>query len=237
MRAIIVTPTYNEAENIEALMGRLAALSQPPDLLVVDDGSQDGTEERVRRDPRFGEHVFVLQRGAKLGLGTAYVQGLQWAVARGYEAVVQMDADLSHDPDDVPRLLATVAEGADLAIGSRYHGGVRVVDWELRRLLLSAFASRYVRLFTGIGIDDPTGGFRAWRAAVLKGLPWGAFKSEGYVFLVEMLFAAWVRKLVIREVPIIFTERRRGQSKISRGIMLESALRVPCLRFRRGLRG
>lgn len=236
MRSIVVSPTYNEAENIEALSRQLAALPTPPDLLVVDDGSADGTEACVRRDPRFGRNVFLLQRGAKQGLGTAYVDGMRWALEHGYEAVVQMDADLSHNPGDVPRLLAALADGAELALGSRYCGGVRVVNWELRRLLMSVFAGGYVRLFTGLPVSDPTGGFRAWRATALRRLPWGAFRSEGYVFLVEMLFSAWRKGQRVQEIPIIFTERRRGESKISRRIVFESAARVPLLRFRRSLR-
>lgn len=203
---------------------------------MVDDGSEDGTEACVRRDSRFGRNVFLLQRGAKRGLGTAYVEGIRWALDHGYESVVQMDADLSHNPADVPRLLAALADGAELALGSRYYGGVRVVDWKLRRLLTSVFAGVYVRLFTGLPIADPTGGFRAWRSEALRRLPWNSFRSEGYVFLVEMLFSAWLKGLRVQEVPIIFTERRKGQSKISRRIMFESATQVPLLRLRRALR-
>lgn len=224
MRALVIVPTYNERENLAVLASELLAL---PDLrlMVVDDRSPDGTGTIA--DTLAAEHpgrVLVLHRSGTRGLGRSYVEGMQHAIARtDAELICQMDADLSHLPSDLPRLLAA-GTGADLVIGSRYVHGGRVVNWPRRRVLLSTFANRYVRALTGIDVRDITSGFRCWRRDALRGIPLDGLRSDGYAFQVEMTWHARRTGGRIVEVPITFVERRQGQSKLSGRVILESVL-------------
>jgi len=225
-RPIVVIPTYNEAQGIQAILDKTLAQIQPLDVLVVDDGSPDGTAGIVRSLPAFGTRIHLLERRGKLGLGSAYKAGFAWAKAQGYDAVLEMDADLSHDPADIPRLLAALDAGADAAIGSRYIGGVRVINWPEHRLMLSAFASKFVRLVTGLPLTDATSGFKALRIEALDSVPESALKAQGYGFQVELHHSLWKSGAALVEVPIVFTERRDGQTKMSAGIAVEAFLRV-----------
>ena len=230
---LVILPTYNEAETILKSLEELQAKAPEGEVLVVDDGSPDGTAAKVKQVSGFGKRVHLLERAGKSGLGSAYKDGFQWALSRGYDAVVEMDADLSHDPADVPKLLQTLAGGADLAVGSRYLNGVRVLNWPQSRLWVSSFGGWYARFLTGLPMTDPTSGFKAIRRRVLEGLDWKKFKAQGYGFQIELHFLAWQGGFRIQEVPIVFTERREGQSKMSLQIAQEAALRVLQLALRR----
>jgi len=230
---LVILPTYNEAETILKSLEELQAKAPAGEVLVVDDGSPDGTAAKVKQVSGFGKRVHLLERAGKSGLGSAYKDGFQWALSRGYDAVVEMDADLSHDPADVPKLLQTLAGGADLAVGSRYLNGVRVLNWPQSRLWVSSFGGWYARFLTGLPMTDPTSGFKAIRRRVLEGLDWKKFKAQGYGFQIELHFLAWQGGFRIQEVPIVFTERREGQSKMSLQIAQEAALRVLQLALRR----
>jgi dolichol-phosphate mannosyltransferase len=230
---LLVLPTYNEALSLPAVLVRLFALPIELHILVVDDGSPDGTAGLVRAHAEFGLRLFMIERAGKQGLGSAYRAGFQWAIERGYTAALEMDADLSHDPDDVPRLLAALDQGADLAIGSRYMKGISVVHWPLSRLLLSIGAGYYVRALAGLPLTDPTSGFKAIRREALLSLKAANVVADGYGFQIELHFKAYRLGLVLREVPIVFTERRDGQSKLSAAITLEAIWLVPKLGLRR----
>lgn len=232
-RPLLVMPTYNEALSLPGVLTRLLAQEGPLHVLVVDDASPDGTAGLVRAHPEFNHRVFLLERRGKLGLGSAYRDGFAWALARDYTAAIEMDADLSHDPDDVPRLLAALDAGADLAIGSRYVKGISVVHWPLSRLLLSIGAGYYVRLLTALPLTDPTSGFKAIRRAALAELCAAQVGADGYGFQIELHFTAHRAGLRLQEVPIVFTERRDGQSKLSLAITFEAIGLVPRLAFRR----
>lgn len=236
-RVLVVVPTYNERENLPKMVERLLALPDGVEVLVVDDGSPDGTgkwvEETSSREPR----LHLLSRTAKNGLGRAYVAGFEWALSHGYDLVVQMDADFSHSPEDVPKLIAGIREsGADLAIGSRYAGGIRVINWPLNRLVLSVGASYYVKWITGMPVWDPTGGFKCWRRATLESIDLPSVKSNGYGFQIEMNHRTWSRGFRIVEVPIIFADRVEGTSKMSKKIVIEALLMVWGLLLGNGLR-
>ena len=225
--ALVITPTYNERENIEAIIA--ATLSQPTNfhVLIVDDGSPDGTADVVKdlqkKYNTTETKLHLLQRTAKLGLGTAYIEGFKFGLAKGYDYVLEMDADFSHDPKDLNQLYVACTEGgADLSIGSRYVTGVNVVNWPMSRVLLSYFASVYVRLITGMSIQDTTAGFVCYRRKVLETLALDKIKLVGYGFQIEMKFDSWKYGFKLKEVPIIFTERVRGQSKLSAGIFKEA---------------
>jgi dolichol-phosphate mannosyltransferase len=223
--ALVVIPTYNERTNINELITRLLYTSAQIDLLVIDDSSPDGTSRVVESAASQNERVHLLVRPRKLGLGTAYITGFEWAMARGYEILVEMDADLSHDPADVPSLLAALSD-ADLVIGSRYVHGGRVENWGLARRMLSRGANTYVRLLLRLGVRDATSGYRAWRAVALSGLDLTTVRSEGYGFQIEM-----TRRLVknggrVSEVPITFHERAVGDSKMNSRIVLEALVNV-----------
>jgi dolichol-phosphate mannosyltransferase len=231
VKVLIVIPTYRERENLVELMGRIFA--QPvPDLhvLIIDDNSPDGTgalaEELRAKDPR----IDVMHRPSKLGLGSAYVAGFRYALARDYDAVFEMDADFSHNPDSVPEFLRELAE-ADLVVGSRYLYGVTVVNWPLTRLILSYGANLYTRIITGLPIKDATGGFKCFRRQVLEALDLDRVKSDGYGFQIEINFKAWRKKFRIKEIPILFVDRRAGVSKMSRRIVWEAAGMVWRLRL------
>jgi dolichol-phosphate mannosyltransferase len=231
MRSIVVTPTYNERDNIVNIMD--AVMRQPGDfhLLVVDDNSPDGTSELVEEYGRRESRVHLLKRTEPRGFAPSYVDGFKWALSGGYEAIFSMDADFSHDPDKLPDLLRAL-EQYDMVLGSRYCGGrVSVVNWPLFRLFLSVFAGRYVRTITGLKAADPTSGFRGFRPKTLEAIQLDTIKSNGYSFLVEILYRAHRCRLTIGEEPIVFVERRDGVSKMSKKIMLEAALMPWRLRF------
>ena len=224
--ALVVIPAYNEATNVIRLIDALLALPGRLDVLIVDDNSPDGTGDLVRGHAEFERRVFLLSRTGKRGFAPACREGFQWGVQRGYAICVEMDADLSHDPADVPRLLQKIDEGADVALGSRYLDGIRVFNWPPRRLFLSLAAGWYTRFFSGLPLSDPTSGFKAVRNCVLRSTDWSGFTADGYGFIIEFHFHAWRSGFQIVEVPIVFTERRHGASKMSFKIMAESALRV-----------
>ncbi len=231
MEALVVIPTYNERDNIERLIRELLALPVDLGVLVVDDNSPDGTG-RIADQVAAGEpRVHVLHREGKFGLGTAYIAGFKWALANtDVRFVFEMDADFSHDPAAIPRFLERIRD-ADLVIGSRYVQGVTVVNWPLSRLILSVSANIYTRIVTGMPLHDATGGFKCFRREVLMALPLDEIKSDGYSFQIEMNFHAWKRKFRIVEIPIVFTDRLVGASKMSRRIIWEAAFMVWKLRF------
>ena len=235
MKTLVIVPTYNERENLQRLTGAVLAAAPELELLIVDDNSPDGTgaiaDDLAAAQPR----IHVLHRAGKLGLGTAYIAGFRWALERDYEAVMEMDADFSHDPRSLPHFLEA-AKDADVVLGSRYKNGVRVVDWPMQRLLLSYGASRYVRLVTGMPICDPTGGFKLFRRHVLAELDLGAVHSEGYSFQIEMNYRCWMAGFRIVEIPITFVDRQAGVSKISRRIVWEALWMVWRLALTHGFR-
>ncbi len=221
-RAIVVIPTYNERENIGPLIEALGRMLPELHVLVIDDNSPDGTAEVVRSMARRDDRIHLVEREGKLGLGTAYCVGFQWALEHKYTIICQMDADFSHSPEDLPRLIAAL-DNADLVIGSRYVSGVNVVNWPMRRLLLSYAANVYTRLVTGMPIRDATGGFKAFRAELLRQIDLGAIHSNGYAFQIEMNFRVWRLGARIEEVSIVFVDRTNGVSKMSRSIIYEAA--------------
>jgi dolichol-phosphate mannosyltransferase len=225
MRALVCIPTYDEVDNLTEVLGRLRAAAPDLDVLVVDDASPDGTGELADELAAADAHLHVLHRDRKAGLGAAYRAGFRWGLDRGFDAFVEMDADLSHDPADVPRLLGAL-DGADLVIGSRYVPGGGVVDWPARRERLSRGGNRYVQLMTGIPVADSTSGFRAFRRAVIEELDLDDVHSEGYCFQVDMALRTWRIGFRVVEVPITFVERRAGASKISRHIVVEAVVRT-----------
>jgi len=232
--ALVIVPTYNEADNIGQVIDLVLAQPTPISILVVDDNSEDGTAAVVRAAmDEAPDRVHLIERSGKLGLGTAYLRGFRYALARDFAFICEMDADLSHDPDDLPRLIETVETGqADLAIGSRYVGGVRVINWPLPRLVLSYAAGIYTRAITRMPIRDVTAGFKCFHRRVLEALPLDRVNSDGYAFQVEMHYRTWRAGFDIEEVPVIFTERTEGQSKMSRAIVREAAWKVWELRLR-----
>ena len=225
-KVVVVIPTYNERESINKAIDLVLGLPRQADVLVVDDGSPDGTAGVVRARPEFNKRIFLLEGKGKAGLGTAYRRGFQWAVKNGYKAAVEMDADLSHDPADIPKLLEALEQGSHLAVGSRYLGGISVLNWPQSRLFISTFGGFYVRTLTALPMSDPTSGFKAIRADVLRDLDWDKVQAEGYAFQIELHHTAWKQGFTIKEVPIVFTERREGDSKMSTAISLEAAWRV-----------
>lgn len=234
-RSLIVIPTYNEKENIRGIAQAVLTACPQAHILFVDDNSPDGTgrmaDEMGAADPR----IHVLHRSGKQGLGRAYIAGFKWALERDYEFIFEMDADFSHNPADLPRLLDG-AQGADLALGSRYVGGIRVINWPLSRLILSKGAAIYVRMITGMPFTDPTGGFKCYRRAVLETINLDHIKSNGYSFQIEMTHTAWRNGFLIVEVPITFEERRSGHSKMSSHIVREALWMVWKLLLRSALR-
>lgn len=232
--SIVIIPTYNESANIETVLAQVASLEEPIFTLVIDDGSPDGTADRVREVmARFPGRIDLIEREGKQGLGSAYQLGFEYALEHGFSYVCEMDADLSHNPQDLPRLIAPVrADQTDVAIGSRYIQGVRVMNWPLSRLVLSYGAGVYTRLITRLPIYDVTAGFKCYHRRVLEGIDFARVKSNGYSFQVEMKYRAWRLGYRLMEVPIIFTERTEGQSKMSREIVREAAMKVWELRFR-----
>ncbi len=227
---LIIIPVYNERRNILRCIDQVLALPIETDILVIDDNSPDGTGDLVAEKQKSTPNLFLLRREGKLGLGTAYLAGFKYAIEKGYETVVQMDGDLSHDPKDVVRFLQEI-EHYDLVIGSRYLNGVSVVNWPLRRLMLSYFASVYIRFITRMPIRDGTSGFKCWRVSFLKKLGLDDVRSNGYAFQIEMHFRAWRQAPDrIKEIPIIFIDRTAGSSKMSKAIVREAIYRVWWLR-------
>ena len=221
--SVVIIPTYNEKENIEKIIRKVLALVESFHVLVVDDGSPDGTGAIVRSlQQEFAERLFLEERPGKSGLGTAYIHGFRWCIARPYHYIFEMDADFSHNPDDLPRLREACVTGADMAIGSRYIKGVNVVNWPMSRVLMSYFASGYVRLITGISIRDATAGFVCYRREVLETIPLAQIRFVGYAFQIEMKFTAIKYGFNVVEIPIIFTDRTEGVSKMSTRIFQEA---------------
>ena len=225
---LVIIPTYNEKENIENIIRVVFALPEAFHLLVIDDGSPDGTAAIVKKlQKEFPERLFIVERKGKLGLGTAYIAGFKWGLEHKYDFIFEMDADFSHNPQDLPRLYNACAnEGADVAIGSRYVSGVNVVNWPIGRVLMSYFASKYVKFITGLKIYDTTAGFKCYRREVLETIELDKIRFKGYAFQIEMKFTAYKCGFTLREVPIIFINRQLGTSKMSGGIFGEAFLGV-----------
>jgi dolichol-phosphate mannosyltransferase len=232
-QSLVIIPTFNELENIEKMIRKVFSLSVPFHLLIVDDGSPDGTAHTVKNlQAEFPNQLFLLERKGKLVLGTAYIAGFKWAIDHHYDFVFEMDCDFSHNPDDLLRLLhACNIEGADLAIGSRYVKGGKIINWPVDRVLMSYFASIYVRLILWIGIHDTTAGFKCYRKKVLQAIPLDQIKFVGYAFQIEMKYRVKKKGFKVVEVPITFTDRKEGQSKMSKGIFKEAILGVLKMRF------
>lgn len=225
-KSLVIIPTYNEAENVFKVFDEIFKLNiSDLDILVVDDNSPDGTAQKVKEYPQKDHNIYLVQRPEKLGLGTAYIKGFKFALEKGYDYIFEMDADYSHDPKEIPKMLKEITD-ADLIIGSRYIKGVNVINWPLSRLFLSVMASKYTRIITGMPIYDCTGGYKCFRREVLEAVPLDKVTSNGYSFQIEMNFKAWKRKFRIKEIPIIFHDRTVGQSKMTRKIMLEAAFMV-----------
>ncbi len=230
MKTVIVTPTFNERKNIREMLSKLFILDPQFHVLVVDDNSPDGTADIVKELQGRYPNLHLLSRQKKGGLGSAYVAGFKYALEGNYEAIIQMDADMSHDPKDVVSLVSELKE-SDVAIGSRYVTGVNVVNWPIQRLIISYGANIYTRFVTGLPIKDATGGFKAWRREVLEGIDLDRVRSQGYSFQIEMSYRAWLKGFRITEIPIIFVDRTIGESKMTHSIMLEAAVMIPRLRL------
>lgn len=231
MKGLVVIPTYNERDTVDAILDAIFEQDLGLDVLIVDDNSPDGTANRVKERAQSDPRVKLIERPGKMGLGTAYVAGFKYAIAQSYDIVFEMDADFSHDPGDLPRFIEKIQD-YDFVLGSRYVNGISVVNWPLRRLLLSYFASFYTRCVTGMPIHDPTGGFKCFRIEVLKAIDLDRVRSGGYSFQIEMNFKAWKRGFRHVEIPIIFVDRRVGSSKMSKAIIREAVFMVWKLRLR-----
>ena len=234
-KRLVIIPTYNEIENIEAICRAVFALEEGYHILVIDDGSPDGTAVQVQKlQNEFPDRLFLICRSGKLGLGTAYITGFKWALEKGYDYMTEMDADFSHDPKDLPRLSECCEkEGADVAIGSRYADGVSVVNWPIGRIIMSYYASVYTRTILHTGIMDSTAGFVCWSAKVLRSIDLDAVKMKGYGFQIEMKYTAKKKGFCVKEVPVIFVNRKAGTSKMSGSIFGEAFWGVIGLRFRK----
>ena len=228
MKKLIIIPTYNEKENIENIIRKVFSLETQFNILIIDDGSPDNTAQIVKNlQNEFSNKLFIEERTGKLGLGTAYIHGFKWALKNNYDFIFEMDADFSHDPEDLPRLLhACTKDGGDLAIGSRYVKGVNIVNWPMSRLLMSYFASKYVKTITGMPINDSTAGFKCYSRKVLEKINLDSIEFVGYAFQIEMKFKSWKYGFKIKEVPVIFTDRQEGSSKMSGGIFYEALFGV-----------
>jgi dolichol-phosphate mannosyltransferase len=234
-KTLVIVPTYNERENLPPLVTRLLGLTIPVDLLVVDGGSPDGTGKLADELAAKHPSIHVLHETEKRGLGRAYCAGFAWALEHNYEFILEMDGDFSHNPDDIPKFVEAAAD-ADLVLGSRYKNGIRVINWPLRRLILSMGAGLYVRLITGMPISDPTGGFKCFRRRALQSIDLNGVRSNGYSFQIEMTHKIWRQGMKVAEVPIIFTERLRGKSKMSGNIVQEALFMVCRLLAQNGFR-
>lgn len=225
MKAIVVIPTYNEVDNIERLINQIFRIEPDINILIVDDNSPDGTYKVVEKLMENDKRLHLIKRAGKMGLGTAYCEGFKYAIDRGFDIIFEMDADFSHDPNEIPNFLKEI-ENYDLVIGSRYISGVNVVNWPLRRLFLSYMANLYTRVITGMPIKDATGGFKCFRAEFLKKLNLDEIKSNGYGFQIEVNFKLWKKGAKIKEIPIIFIDRRSGVSKMNKHIIWEAIFLV-----------
>lgn len=232
--SLVIIPTYNEKENIEKIIRKVFSLEKSYHLLIVEDNSPDGTAHIVKKlIKEFPDRLFIEERKGKLGLGTAYIHGFKWGLKKGYDYIFEMDADFSHNPEDLIRLYQACSEdGADVAIGSRYIKGVNVVNWPMGRILMSYFASVYVRFITRMKVQDTTAGFKCYRARVLKAINLDKIKFTGYAFQIEMKYTAWKLGFNVEEVDIIFTDRTEGESKMNKSIFKEAIFGVMELRFR-----
>lgn len=226
VNSLVIIPTYNERENVATVIKKLNSLNTGVDVLIVDDNSPDGTAEIVKGLQKECKNLSLLKRSGKLGLGTAYIKGFNWALERGYQFILEMDADLSHNPDDVPRLIKECKKGYDLVIGSRYCDGVNVINWPIKRLLLSYSANKYTRIVTGLPIKDATAGFKCFNRKVLENINFNRVKSSGYSFQIEMNFRVWKKGYSLKEIPIVFEERSEGKSKMSKNIVFEAVFMV-----------
>ncbi|MBR7026507.1 MAG: polyprenol monophosphomannose synthase [Bacteroidales bacterium] len=234
-KKVIIIPTYNEIENIEKMLRKVMSLEDGFHVLIIDDGSPDGTADVVKKlMVEFPERIFIIERAGKQGLGTAYITGFNWSVGHGYDYIFEMDADFSHNPDDLPRLYrACSEEGADLAIGSRYCNGISVINWPIGRVIMSYYASVYVRKVLGMKVYDCTAGFKCYRRKVLETIDFERIRMRGYGFQIEMKYNAYKLGFNIKEVPIIFVDRTEGVSKMSSSIFGEAFWGVIKLRFRK----
>lgn len=231
--SLVIIPTYNETENIERLIHKVFSLPKEFDILIIDDNSPDGTANIVKQLQKDNpDHLHLIERSGKLGLGTAYIAGFNWAITKQYQFIFEMDADFSHNPEDLVHLYNACANGADLAIGSRYKSGVNVVNWPMGRVLMSYLASKYVRFITGMEISDTTAGFKCYTRKVLENIDLNSIRFKGYAFQIEMKFTVWKTGFKIEEVPIIFTDRKAGASKMSGGIFNEALWGVILLKWR-----
>ncbi len=233
MKVLIVIPTYNERENVERIIEEIFKFLPSANILIVDDNSPDGTSEIVREIMKKDKRVNLILKEKKEGLGKAYKTGFKWGIEKNYDIIIQMDADFSHSPEVLPEFIKEIEKGYDLIIGSRYLNGVSVVNWPIKRLLLSYFANVYARILTGVPVRDLTGGFKAWKKEVLENLPWEKIDAEGYGFQIETTFYAKKLGYRIKEYPIIFIERRVGVSKMSKKIIFEAFFLVIKLFFLR----
>lgn len=229
-RTLVIIPTYNEIENVARMISAVADLPESPDILIVDDNSPDGTGGKVKEILAENQKVRLIERSGKLGLGTAYIEGFKFALKEGYDYIIEMDCDFSHDPKDISKLLNEMTEN-DLAIGSRYVQGVNVVNWPLKRLLLSIGASYYTRIITGMPLRDATSGFKCFKRKVIESIDLDKIKSNGYSFQIEMHYKTWKSNFKIKEIPIIFTDRIDGHSKMGKAIVREAIFMVWKLRF------
>lgn len=237
IKSLVIIPTYNEKENAEKMVRKVFSLQTPFHLLIIDDNSPDGTAGIIKKlMPEFNGRLHLIEREGKLGLGTAYITGFKWALENGYDYIFEMDCDFSHDPDDLERLQQAALNGADLAIGSRYISGINVINWPLGRVLMSYFASVYVRMVTGMRIMDTTAGFKCYRKEVLQAIDLDDIRLKGYGFQIEMKFTTYKLGFNIVEVPIIFTDRREGTSKMSGGIFNEAMWGVLKMKLRSFIR-
>lgn len=233
-RKIVIIPTYNERENIENIIRKVFSLEGGYDILIIDDGSPDGTAAIVKRlQQEFPERLHMIERPGKLGLGTAYITGFKWSIDKGYDYTFEMDADFSHNPDDLPRLYQACKDGADLAIGSRYCDGISVINWPIGRIIMSYYASVYVRTILGMKVFDCTAGFKCYSNKVLRTIDLDKVEMKGYGFQIEMKYTTYKLGFKITEVPIIFVNRKAGTSKMSGGIFGEAFWGVIKLRFRK----
>ena len=226
MESVVIIPTYNEKYNIKIVLDKIDNLNTDLDVLIIDDNSPDKTADVIKELQKSRKNLYLIERPKKLGLGTAYVKGFHWALEKGYKYILEMDADLSHNPDDLPCLIDACKQGADLVIGSRYSDGVNVVNWPIKRLLLSYSANLYTRIVTRMPVKDATAGFKCFKREVLESIDLERVKSSGYSFQIEMNFRAFKKGYSIKEVSIIFTERTEGQSKMSKAIVWEAVFMV-----------
>jgi dolichol-phosphate mannosyltransferase len=230
MKILIIIPTYNELENLPRLLPEVLLKDINIDVLIIDDNSPDGTAAFIENEQKNNNRIHLIRRSSKQGLGTAYIAGFKFALQKDYQVIFEMDADFSHDPNEIPRFIEEI-KNADVVLGSRYKNGVNVINWPMRRLLLSWFANIYTRVITGMPLHDATGGFKCFKREVLEAIDLNRVKSNGYAFQIEMNFKAWKKGFIIKEIPIIFVDRVKGSSKMSKKIVREAVFMVWKLRF------